>query len=119
MAARETAMSEYQAPDSFELLRRGGDARPVVREAGSAAGPKKTGQQVTNREWSDIPWFRKARFLAGLLFLFPPGYLLMIWTGDVWYRRNGNVYQMSLRRKLDLTLCVVLLMAVAFTRSFR
>ena len=112
-------MSEYQAPDRFELLRRGGDARPVGQGAGGAADAKQTGQYVTNRAWSDIPWFRKALFLAWLMFLFPPGYLLMIWTGDVWYRRNGDVYRMSLRRKLDLTLCVVLMMALVVVKGYR
>jgi nicotinamide riboside transporter PnuC len=74
---------------------------------------------VTNREWSDIPYFRKPFFLVVLFLLFMPGYLLMIWTGDTYHKKNGIVYRTSLKAKQRITAIVVLLMVTYLVRRFR
>jgi len=71
---------------------------------------------VVNREWSDIPYFRKPLFLIVMVIFFMPGYLLMAWTGDIYYRKNGVVYKFSLKQKQLMTVVLILLMASSLIR---
>ena len=73
---------------------------------------------ATDRDWSDIPWFRKPFGLVVLFLVFIPGYLAMIWTGDIYRRKNGIVYRTSLARKKTMTVVAVLLMVSFLARSF-
>jgi hypothetical protein len=74
---------------------------------------------VTSRDWFDIPWFRKPIGLAILFLVFTPGYLLLIWTGDTYHRKNGVVYRTGLKMKQRMTLVVVLLIVSYLLRSYR
>ena len=74
---------------------------------------------VVHREWSEIPWFRKPFFLIVLFLLFMPGYLVMIWTGDTYHRKNGVVYRTSLKVKKTMTIVVVLVMLTYLIQSFK
>ena len=72
---------------------------------------------VANREWSDIPYFRKPFFLVLTFLIFMPAYLILIWSGDTYYRKNGVVYRTSLKRKRRMTVIVLVLIALYFLRS--
>jgi hypothetical protein len=71
---------------------------------------------IANREWSDIPYFRRPLFLTILMLFFIPGFLIIIWTGDVYYRRNDTVYKMSMKTKKLLTMIAILPIATYFLR---
>jgi len=74
---------------------------------------------AVDRDWAEIPYFRKPWFMVLLLLIFMPGYLLVIWTGDAYYRRQGTVYRMSQQRKIVTTLAVTMLMLSFFMRHFQ
>jgi hypothetical protein len=57
------------------------------------------GELPVNCPWAEILHFRKPWFLALLLLTFMPGCLLMIWTGDTYYRKKGVVYRMSRKER--------------------
>jgi len=73
---------------------------------------------AVDRDWAEIPYFRKPWFMVLLLLVFMPGYLLLIWTGDTYYRKQGTVYRMSQQRKIVTTLAVTMLMLSLFMRHF-
>jgi hypothetical protein len=72
---------------------------------------------VVDRNWAEIPYFRKPWFMALLFLVFMPAYLLMIWTGDTYYWKQGVVYRTSRRRKITTTLVAVGLMLSFFMRQ--
>lgn len=65
---------------------------------------------VSSRDWAEIPYFRKPWFLVLLFLVFMPGYLVVLWTGDTFYRRADVVYRTSRKQKIMQTLVVVVLM---------
>ena len=73
---------------------------------------------AVDRDWAEIPYFRKPWFMVLLFLVFMPGYLLVIWTGDTYYRKQGTVYRMSQQRKITTTLVVAMLMLSFFMRHF-
>lgn len=73
---------------------------------------------VAGRDWAEIPYFRKPWFMVLLFLLFMPAYLLVIWTGDTYYRKRGTIYRMSRQRKLTMTFIVVMLMLSFLMRQF-
>jgi hypothetical protein len=73
---------------------------------------------ITNREWFDIPYFRKPLFLVVTFLVFMPGYLILIWSGDTYYRKNGVVYRTSTKRKQLMTMIVVFLVVSSSLRFF-
>jgi hypothetical protein len=75
-------------------------------------------QLIADRSWAEIPYFRKTWFTALLFFIFMPAYLLMIWTGDVYYRKRGVVYRISSARRTAMTCLVALLMLPSLVGHF-
>jgi hypothetical protein len=73
---------------------------------------------VADRCWAEIPYFRKPWFLALLFLVFMPGYLLVIWTGDTYYRKQGTVFRASRKHRSRMTYIVALLMLTALMRQF-
>jgi hypothetical protein len=73
---------------------------------------------VVDREWADIPYFRKPFFLLVMIIVFMPAYLLMAWTGDIYYKKNGVVYKVGLKQKRLMTVVIVFLMASFLMREF-
>jgi hypothetical protein len=78
-----------------------------------------TEELVADRNWAEIPYFRKPWFMVLLFLVFMPAYLLVIWTGDTYYRKQGVVYRMSRKRRITMTLLVAALMLSFFMRQFR
>jgi hypothetical protein len=102
-------------PETYDLIE--GYVHPS--EAETAFGEENNLEEnlTANREWSDIPYFRKPLFLVVTFLIFMPGYLILIWSGDTYYRKNGVVYRTSLKRKRQMTVIVALLMSSYFLRS--
>jgi hypothetical protein len=102
--------------DTYNLL------KDYVRKSESGIAPSSDpGPEenlVTSRDWSDIPYFRKPWFLVVAFFVFMPGYLILIWSGDTYYRKNGVVYRMSTKRKRLMTMIVALLIVSSSLRFF-
>jgi hypothetical protein len=73
---------------------------------------------ITSRDWSDIPYFKKPLFLVVAFLVFMPGYLILIWSGDTYYRKNGVVYRTSTKRKRLMTMIVVLLIVSSSLKFF-
>ncbi|WP_158929129.1 hypothetical protein [Acidisphaera sp. S103] len=73
---------------------------------------------VVDRDWAEIPYFRKPWFMVLLFLVFMPAYLLVIWTGDTYSRKQGVVYRMSQKRKITTTLVVTVLMLSFLMRRF-
>ena len=73
---------------------------------------------AVDRDWAEIPYFRKPWFLVVLLLVFIPGYLLVIWTGGTYYRKQGAVYRMSRQTKITMTVVVTILMLSFLMRYF-
>ena len=73
---------------------------------------------IVDRDWAEIPYFRKPWFMVLLLLVFMPAYLAMLSTGDTYYRRKGTVYRMSTRKKILRTAVVGSLMLSFFIRHF-
>jgi hypothetical protein len=72
---------------------------------------------ITSRDWSDIPYFKKPLFLIVMFLIFTPVYIILIWSGDNYYRKRCVVYRTSLKRKRLMTVVALLPMAFYFLRS--
>jgi len=62
---------------------------------------------IVDRDWAETPYFRKPWFIVLLFLFFVPGYLIIIWTGDTFYQKNGVVYRTTRKRKITMTLIVL------------
>ena len=111
-------MSESSVSESFLRLREGSRSRAGLRDGRGMTDPELSWENlVTDRDWSDIPWFRKTVFSVVLFLLFIPGYLLLIWTGDTYYKKNDVVYRTSNKMKQRMTVVAVFLMVSYLIRS--
>lgn len=68
------------------------------------------------REWAEIPYFRKTPFVIAMFLLFSPAFLLIVWTGDTYYRRDGVVYARGPRFRRTLTIIIAVLFVGYLTR---
>jgi hypothetical protein len=75
-------------------------------------------QLVVDRDWVEIPYFRKPWFAVLLFVVFMPAYLLVIWTGDTYYRKKRIVYRTSSKTRMTISLVVVGLTLSFFLRRF-
>jgi hypothetical protein len=102
-------------PETYLLIegyvRRAGEGKAAPREEYNNEE-----DLVTDREWDDIPYFRKPFFLIVTFLIFMPGYLILIWSGDTYYRKEGVVYRTSSKTRRRTTVCAVFLMASYFLR---
>jgi hypothetical protein len=95
----------------------------VGKEESGGVGPARGEENespealISTREWSDIPYFRKPLFLIVSFLLFMPVYLMIIWTGDTYVRKNGIVYKTSKKIKIRMTFVAVSLMLTYFIRQ--
>ena len=101
--------------ETYDLIE--GYVRSSEGETAPGAENNQDENLVANREWSDIPYFRKPFFLILTFLIFMPAYLILIWSGDTYYRRNGVVYRTSLKSKRRTTVTVLLLIALSLLRS--
>ena len=74
-------------------------------------------EQIISRDWNEIPWFRKPIFLVISFLIFMPAAIVILWTGDVFYKKNGVVYARSKKKKLIMTVSMILLMATFYMRN--
>lgn len=100
--------------ETYSLIER------YIRTSGEETAPDEELDQeetlITSREWSDIPYFKKPWFQVVVFLIFMPGYLVLIWSGDSYYRKNGIVYRMSLKKKQLMTGIVLVLIVSYFLR---
>ena len=76
-------------------------------------------ESVVYRDWDEIPFFRMPWFMVLSLLVFMPAGLLVMWTGDTYYQRQGVVYRSSRKHKITMTFVVAMLMLTFFLRQFR
>lgn len=64
--------------------------------------------------WDQVPWWRKqlGSGLIGLLFW--PAYLIILWTGPIYYRKRGEVRRRSVWFKLFMSIGILLLAITLF-----
>jgi hypothetical protein len=55
---------------------------------------------VVFTSYSQVPWYRKNLFTVLCIFFFPPGLLLPLLTGDVYYVRKGQLKTYSTASKI-------------------
>ncbi len=58
---------------------------------------------VLDRNWEEIPYFRRSWFVVLMLLVFMPAVVLLTATGDVYFRRKGQVYRFDIKMKRMLT----------------
>lgn len=71
---------------------------------------------VVNRDWAEIPYFRKSWFMVVMFLVFMPACLFVMWTGNTYYRRQGVVYQTSRKQKLIMSLGIVMFLLSFYLR---
>ena len=58
--------------------------------------------------YAEVPWFRKSMHIWVGLFVFAPATLYPLFTGDIYYEKNGQIVAYSKNAKLFLTvLCSI------------
>ena len=68
--------------------------------------------------YEDVAWYRKRWFLMLTIFFFMPATIAIAASGEVYAKRDGEVYQYSPAQKKNIIIFVVLLMLIFTARAF-
>lgn len=64
--------------------------------------------------YSEVPWFRKSWFIVVGFLVFAPATLYSLFTGDVYYEKNGQLATYSKTNKIvTIALCSMMSLWVA------
>lgn len=72
-----------------------------------------TAQKITS--YDQVPWYRKMWFTVLFAFLFTPAYLVIAFTGDIYYQKKGELKTIEPARKfivLGIFLFLILLQLI-------
>jgi uncharacterized membrane protein YvbJ len=64
---------------------------PQVTTAKSATAPTSTAKALEISNYAQVPWFRKRWFAFVCVFLFMPAFLVIAFTGDVYFEKKGEL----------------------------
>ncbi len=63
--------------------------------------------------YEQVPWFRKSWFIVLGFIIFPPVTLYSLFSGDIYYQKNGQLVTYSKTVKLAaIILCLMMSMSV-------
>jgi hypothetical protein len=90
---------------------------PQVILAKSAATTPAASPAPAIHSYAQVPWYRK-RWFAGLcIFLFVPAYLLIAFTGDVYFEKNGELKTISKNEKFIVLGIFIILILIRIVRQ--
>lgn len=72
--------------------------------------------QTSFSSYDQVPWYRKNWFAILCFLFFPPGLLITLFTGDVYYERKGQLKTYSKGAKIFLIIWTALYIVAAFVR---
>ncbi|GLT16362.1 hypothetical protein GCM10007938_01380 [Vibrio zhanjiangensis] len=82
----------------------------------NSTSKKTSSEQPLDITYDQIPWYRRRWFLAVTMLLFMPLTVILIFTGDIYLKRQGNVYEMQPSQKVMILVACFSLMFINFLR---
>ena len=67
--------------------------------------------------YKQVPWYRKNWFAFVCFFLFAPGLLIVLFTGDVYYESKGELKTYSKAAKISIVVWSILVLGKVIFRS--
>ncbi|MDF7826626.1 zinc ribbon domain-containing protein [Pontiellaceae bacterium B12227] len=92
------------------------ETAPTCPHCGAPANPQPQAQGKNNyTSYDQVPWYRKNWFAILCFFIFTPGLLITLLTGDVYYVRKGELKTYSMGGKIFLIIWVILSFVAVFS----
>ena len=93
------------------------DSAPTCPHCGAPQSATSSQGKTSFSSYDQVPWYRKNWFAIVCFFIFPLGLLAVLFIGDVYYERKGELKAYSKGTKIFLIIWGILFIAAAIHRG--
>jgi uncharacterized membrane protein YvbJ len=94
------------------------ESAPMCPHCGAPQGNSPSQVKLSYSSWDQVPWFRKNWFAIVCALFFAPGLLFVLFTGDIYYQKKGELKTFSKGRKIFLIVwCIFIIIKIIYTLS--